>query len=125
TTRVKRALEIDPDTELGPEEHVPVKRARVENLEREVWVDGRRGRALLGLAIGLGARYGFELCFCFWGFVLWFFLFVRFVFALVYGAICLLTPIPIHILRSSPLSKVPLVPRPSIFRKILIIVSSC
>ena len=52
--RVKRALEID---EKDEHEEVPVKRARVENLEREVWLDGRRGRALLGLAIGLGARF--------------------------------------------------------------------
>jgi hypothetical protein len=52
--RVKRALEID---EESPAQEVPVKRARVDDLEREVWVDGRRGRALLGLAIGLGARY--------------------------------------------------------------------
>lgn len=51
---MKRALEID---EESPAEEVPVKRARVDDLEREVWVDGRRGRALLGLAIGLGARY--------------------------------------------------------------------
>lgn len=56
TTRVKRALEID-EQEATPREEVPVKRARVDELEREVWVDGRRGRALLGLAIGLGARY--------------------------------------------------------------------
>jgi len=50
---VKRALEID---EESPAQQVNVKRARVDDLEREVWVDGRRGRALLGLAIGLGAR---------------------------------------------------------------------
>jgi len=56
-TRVKRALEIDPQDEREETAAVPVKRARVEELEREVWVDGRRGRALLGLAIGLGARY--------------------------------------------------------------------
>jgi hypothetical protein len=53
---VKRALEID---EESPADEVPVKRARVDDLERAVWVDGRRGRALLGLAIGLGARYLF------------------------------------------------------------------
>ena len=53
TTRVKRALEIDEDS---PAQEVNVKRARVDDFEREVWVDGRRGRALLGLAIGLGAR---------------------------------------------------------------------
>ena len=51
--RVKRALEID---EKSPTDEAPVKRARVDDLEREVWVDGRRGRALIGLAIGLGAR---------------------------------------------------------------------
>ena len=55
TTRVKRALEID---EQSPAQEVPVKRVKVDDLEREVWVDGRRGRALLGLAIGLGVRYG-------------------------------------------------------------------
>ena len=78
-----------------------------------------------GWRLGWGLGMDLNCVFCFWGFVFWFFLFVRFGFALVYGAIFLLTPIPIHILRSSPLSKVPLVPRPSIFRKILIIVSSC
>lgn len=61
TTRVKRALEID---EQSPVQEVPVKRVRVDDLEREVWVDGRRGRALLGLAIGLGARYEFSSLFC-------------------------------------------------------------
>jgi hypothetical protein len=64
-TRVKRALEIDPQDERE-ETAVPVKRARVEELEREVWVDGRRGRALLGLAIGLGARYDSWCCDVFW-----------------------------------------------------------
>lgn len=54
TTRVKRALEID---EESPAEQVSIKRARVDDLEKEVWYDNRRGRALLGLAIGLGARY--------------------------------------------------------------------
>ena len=54
TSRVKRALEIDEDS---PAQGVVVKRARVDELEREVWYDNRRGRALLGLAIGLGARY--------------------------------------------------------------------
>ena len=54
TTRVKRALEID---EESPGEEATVKRARVDDLEKEVWYDNRRGRALLGLAIGLGARY--------------------------------------------------------------------
>lgn len=54
TTRVKRALEIDEESSA---QEVPVKRARVDDLEREVWIDGRRGRALLGLAVGLGARY--------------------------------------------------------------------
>jgi len=54
TTRVKRALEID-EAEEGDE--VNVKRAKVEDLEKAVWIDERRGRALLGLAIGLGARY--------------------------------------------------------------------
>jgi hypothetical protein len=58
TTRVKRALEID---EESPAQGVVVKRARVDELEREVWYDNRRGRALLGLAIGLGARYTFPL----------------------------------------------------------------
>jgi hypothetical protein len=53
TTRVKRALEID---EESPAQGVVVKRARVDELERDVWYDNRRGRALLGLAIGLGAR---------------------------------------------------------------------
>ena len=57
TTRVKRALEISEETN---EEEVPVKRVRVEQFEKEVWVDGRRQRALLGLAIGLGARYSIE-----------------------------------------------------------------
>ena len=51
---MKRALEIDEESSA---QEVPVKRARVDDLEREVWIDGRRGRALLGLAIGLGARY--------------------------------------------------------------------
>ena len=52
TTRVKRALEIE---EQGGES-LNVKRAKVEDLEKAVWIDERRGRALLGLAIGLGAR---------------------------------------------------------------------
>jgi hypothetical protein len=51
---VKRALEID---EESPSQDVSVKRARVDGLEKEVFLDGVRGRALLGLAIGLGARY--------------------------------------------------------------------
>jgi hypothetical protein len=53
-TRVKRTLEID-EKESGEEIHV--KRTRVDDLERQIWYDDRRGRALLGLAIGLGARY--------------------------------------------------------------------
>jgi hypothetical protein len=50
---VKHKLEVD---ENSIAEEVQVKRARVDDLEREAWVDGRRGRALIGLAIGLGAR---------------------------------------------------------------------
>jgi len=51
-TRVKRTLEID---EKDSGEEIPVKRTRVDDLERQIWYDDRRGRALLGLAIGLGA----------------------------------------------------------------------
>ena len=51
---MKRALEIDADS---PAEETIVKRARVDDLERAVWVDGAKGRALLGLAVGLGVRY--------------------------------------------------------------------
>lgn len=51
TSRVKRALDID---EESPAEETTVKRARVDDLEREFWAEGRRGRALLGLAVGLG-----------------------------------------------------------------------
>lgn len=53
-TRVKRTLEID-EKDSGEEIHV--KRSRVDDLEKQIWYDDRRGRALLGLAIGLGARY--------------------------------------------------------------------
>jgi hypothetical protein len=53
-TRVKRTLEID---EKDAGEQIPVKRTRVDDLERQIWYDDRRGRALLGLAIGLSARY--------------------------------------------------------------------
>jgi hypothetical protein len=53
-TRVKRALEID-DKDEG--EQIPVKRSRVDELERQVWYDDKIGKALLGIAVGLGVRY--------------------------------------------------------------------
>lgn len=53
-TRVKRTLEID---EQDSNEEIPVKRTKVDDLEKQIWYDDRRGRALLGLAIGLGVRY--------------------------------------------------------------------
>ena len=67
-----------------------MKRAKVEDLEKEVWVDGRRGRALLGLAIGLGARYEFEFFFLF-SWVLCFGSF-GFGFGPFFGGICLSPP---------------------------------
>jgi multidrug resistance efflux pump len=50
-TRLKRSLEVE------AEEEGSSKRARVGDGERQAWIDARRGRALLGLAVGLGARY--------------------------------------------------------------------
>jgi hypothetical protein len=54
TSRSKRALE-EAEGEEGS-----VKRVRIGDIERQAWIDARRGRALLGLAIGLGARYAFS-----------------------------------------------------------------
>ena len=53
-SREKRAREADEESSA---DQAPAKRARVDEVGQHGWMDGNRGRALLGLAIGVGARY--------------------------------------------------------------------